>query len=210
MKETLFLFLLAMLIGCQPEPDAQRLYDELVVSTSYDKSADFKAYATYALPTDTIGFVSNSSPDTILVASENSFPRPVLDAVARNMNALGFTRVDRNGSPDLGVNVAVVNDFNVFQEIVYPDPYYYSGGFYPGYYGYGSAYYYPFVNTYAYNTGVVIVELVDLKNKNANNEVRVVWTAYLGDVYSTIDLIPQTEAAIDQAFRQSPYLQQGL
>ena len=209
MRICVLLFFLALFIGCQPEPDAQRLYDQLVVSTSYDETADFNSFHTYALPTDTIGFVSNSSTDTIIVASDSPFPRPVLNAVARNLDAIGFSRVDRNADPDLGVNVAVINDFNVFQQIVYPDPYYYPGGFYPDYYGYGSAYYYPYVNTYASNTGVLILQIVDLKNKTADNQVRVIWTAYLGDVYSTLDLIPQTEDAIDQAFRQSPYLKQG-
>jgi hypothetical protein len=34
----------------------------------------------------------------------------------------------------------------------------------------------------------------------------VIWSSYMGDVYSTLDLIKQSEEAIDQAFVQSPYL----
>ena len=62
------------------------------------------------------------------------------------------------------------------------------------------------MNTYAYNTGVLIIELVDLKNRTPDNKVKVVWDAYLGDVYSTIDRLKQSEDAINQAFIQSPYL----
>jgi hypothetical protein len=130
----------------------------------------------------------------------------VLNAIRSNLDARGYSRVAKNEDPDLGVNVIVVNDFNIFQELVYPNYYGYPGNYYPGYYGYGSYYSYPYVNTYAYNTGVLIIELVDLKNRNAQNEVRVVWDAYLGDVYSTIDRNAQSEEAIAQAFIQSPYL----
>ena len=197
--------------GCYPEPDSQDLFDELVVSTNYDPEADFGSYATYAIPTDTIGLVSNQTEDTIITkAGGSSFPRPVLQAIQSAMDARGYTRVDRSQNPDLGINVVVVNDFNVFQQIVYPDPYYYPGSYYSGYYGYSSWYYYPYVNTYAYNTGVLIIEIVDLKNKTPDNKVRVVWDAYLGDIYSTIALIDQTVAGIDQAFEQSPYVGNGL
>ncbi len=199
--------LCVVMVACQTEPDPNRLYDELVVSTNFDPQANFASYATYAMPTDTIGLISNRSSDTI-VASESSFPRPVLEAIELNLDRAGFTRVNRSEDPDLGVNVMVVNDLNVFQQLVYYDPYYYSGGYYSGYYGYGGAYYYPYINTYAYNTAVLVIELVDLKNRNSSNQVRVVWNAYLGDLTTSFDLIPQTKTAIDQAFEQSPYLNQ--
>jgi hypothetical protein len=209
-----FLWIAAVSIifsGCYPEPDSKDLFDELVVSTNYDPEADFGSYLTYAIPTDTIGLVSNQTQDTIITAQDGSdFPRPVLQAIHSAMDARGYTRVARNENPDLGINVVVVNDFNVFQQIVYPDPYYYPGSYYSGYYGYSSWYYYPYVNTYAYNTGVLIIELVDLKNKTPDNKVRVVWDAYLGDIYSTIELVNQTVDGIDQAFAQSPYIGKDL
>ena len=193
--------------ACQTEPDSAKLIDEMVVSTNYDPEADFSAYTTYAIPTDTIGFVTNtSSSDTIITYPESSFPRNVLNKIRSNLEARGYTRVGKDEDPDLGMNVMVVNDFNVFQEIVYPNYYGYPGNYYPGYYGYGSYYYYPYVNTYAYNTGVLIIEMVDLKNRTPDNKVRVVWDAYLGDVYSTIDRDTQSAEAIDQAFIQSPYI----
>ena len=192
--------------SCQTEPDSEKLIDQLVVSTNFDPEAEFSAYTTYALPTDTIGFISNNSADTIIVSPESTFPRAVLTAIRQNLDDRGYTRVARNQSPDVGVNVMVINDFNMFQEVVYPGGYGYPGSYYSGYYGYGSYYYYPYVNTYAYNTGVLVIELVDLKNRTPDNKVKVVWDAYLGDVYSTVDRLAQTEEAIQQAFVQSPYL----
>ncbi len=210
MRSITFLMLLSMLIAmaaCHPEPDTKVLIDDFVVATNYDPDANFTSYTTYAIPTDTIGFISETSDDTIIVAAENSFPRPVLTAINENLEAKGYVRVGKNEDPDIGINVLVVNDFNVFQQVVYPDYYGYPGYYYPGYYGYNSWYYnYPYVSTYAYNTGVLIVEMVDLKNRTPDNEVKVVWDAYMGDVYSTLDLQQQTLKAINQAFVQSPYL----
>jgi hypothetical protein len=189
--------------SCNTEPDNLRLFDELVVSTNYDKDAAFGTYATFAIPSDTIGFVSNTNPnDTILVARPDNdyYPRRILQEVISNMNERAFTRVSRGDNPDLGVNVYVVKDLNVSQEVIYPNYYY------PSYYGYGSYYSYPFVNTYAYNTGALVVEIVDLKNISPDNKVKVIWSAHMGDVYSTVDLVKQSIDAIDQAFVQSNYL----
>lgn len=192
-----------ILYSCQKEPDGLRLLDELVVSTNYDVEAVFGAYATYAIPTDTIGFVSNRNPnDTILVSTSQNghYPRRILQQVVQNLNDRSYTRVEKNENPDLGVNVYIVNDLNLFQQVVYPNYYY------PYYYGYGSYYSYPYINTYAYNTGALVVEIVDLKNVMPGNKVKVIWNAYMGDVYSTIDLADQSVKAIDQAFLQSNYL----
>ncbi len=212
MKKIVACGCLAVLIfasGCYPEPDAASLVDDLVVVTNFDPEADFSSYVTYAIPTDTIGFISNNSNDTTIIQSaQTNFPRPVLTALRTHLNAAGYVETDKSQDPDLGVNVAVVNDLNIFQSVVYPDFYGYPGYYYPGYYGYGGGYYPPYVNTYAYNTGVLIVEIVDLKNKNGNNEVKVIWSSFMGDLYSTLDLVPQTERAIGQAFDQSPYLRQ--
>lgn len=188
-------------VACEVPPDNRKLLDEFVVSTNYDTEADFRSYTTFAIPTDTIGFASNTSNDTIMIQNEVDFPRPVLNAIRSNMTARGYERLDKSENPDLGINVTLVNDYNLFQQVVYPS------GYYSGYYGYSSYYSYPYVNTYAYNTGTLIVEIVDLKNKTPDNKVKVIWSCYMGDVYSSFDAVTQAEDAIDQSFTQSPYLE---
>src|SRR5688572_27776748 len=107
MRQSIFIFfcIAAAAIGCRPEPEAVDLADQLVVATNYDPEADFPSYTTYAIPTDTVGFISNSSNDTIIVASRSNFPRPVLEAINQNMQGRGYSRVNRNENPDLGANV---------------------------------------------------------------------------------------------------------
>ncbi len=197
------IFLGSVLWGCQPEPDAMLLLDQLVVSTNYDNNVNFQSYSTYSIATDTIGFVSNQSNDTILIHTKSEYPRPVLQKVVANLNAIGYTHVGRNENPDMRINVYVVNNYNIYQQVVYPNYYY------PSYYGYGygyGGYYGGYVNTYESNTGSLVVEILDLKTITPDNKVKVIWGAYMGDVYSAIDVIKQSEEAIDQAFIQSPYL----
>lgn len=196
----------ALLLACEPQEDQVKLLDQLVVSTNYDKDVSFAGFTTYSMATDTLGFVSNRNPnDTIIVQSSSSnYARPVLAAVEQNLNAQGYQRVARNEDPDLRINVYVINDFDLYQQVVYPGYYYPS---YYGYgYGYGGYYGYPYVNTYATNTGSLVVEILDLRHVTADNKVKVIWAAYMGDVYSTINLVKQSEDAINQAFVQSPYI----
>lgn len=197
---------LVALWSCHPEPDDYDLLDQMVVSTNYDTTVyiggnSIGTYKTYALPTDTIGYVSNTDRnDTIRTSPQYDLPRKVLQTVETNMNKLGYTRVGFHENPDIGVNVYAVKDLNLFQQVVYPN-YYYSG-----YYGYGGYYYYPYVQTYAYNTGSLVVEFVDLKNAAANQKYEVIWNAYMGDLFNAVNQLDQSIEAVNQAFVQSPYL----
>jgi hypothetical protein len=189
----------AMVMACEPEPDQRKLYDQLVVSTNYDPAANFGAYHTYVISTDTIGFYSNQTSDTILTNNDSDLVRPIINKVKGNLNVRGFEQVALEENPDLGINISIVNNLNLFQQVVDP-------GYYSNYYGYGSYYYYPYIQTYVDNTGTLVLEIIDLKNRNANNQVKVVWASYMGDLISTVDRLKQTEEGIDQAFAQSPYV----
>ena len=185
------------LSACQPEPDEAKLYDEFVVSTQFDEEADFSNYETYAIATDTIGWVSGNPNDTIRTYKNDfTYPRSVINAVKSSIGSK-LTRVNVDQDPDVGMNIYIVTELNLYQQVVYPTY---------GYYGGYSGYYYPYVLTYAQNTATLVVEMVDLKNRDAQNRVRVVWSAYMGDVISSIDYETQSVDAINQAFQQSPYL----
>jgi hypothetical protein len=205
MSRYIFLLLLAILfIACEPQPDDVKLLDEFAVRTSYDDGADFGSYETFSLATDTIGFISNSTSDTILVASQSSLVRPILAEVKANMLERGYVQVDKSENPDLRLNVFIVNNIDFFQQVVYPGNYYpYYGGGYG--YGYGSSY--PYVQTYTSDTGALVIEMIDMVNRTIDDKVRVIWTAYMGDIISAVNREKQSVEGIDQAFVQSTYIQ---
>jgi len=195
-----FLAVIPALWSCEPEPDNLRLLDQLVVSTNYDPEAAFENYATYTLAKDTIGYVSNTSRDTIWTfTTAQPYPRSVINAVRHQMDSLGFNYVERDQDPDVGMNIYIIENLNLFQQVYYPN-------YYSNYYGYGGYYYYPVVQTYAQNTATLVVEMIDLKNRNANNQVKIVWNAYMGDVVNSVNYEKQSIDGIKTAVRQSPYL----
>jgi len=199
------IFLMGGLFSCEPTPDELKLFDQFVVSTNYEQDVNFGSFTTFTLRSDTIGLVSNTYGDDTIVVGSN-YARPVIGQVRTNMIDRGYQQVDVDQDPDLAVNIYVVKNLNLFQQVNYY-PGYYSPGYYNYYGGYYGGYYgYPYVDTYAYNTGVLVVEIIDLVNVNQQNQVRVIWNAYMGDVFSSIDRNQQSLDAIDQAFAQSPYL----
>lgn len=187
--------------SCQPEPAASELVRDMVVQTSFDQSANFSTYTTYSIPLDTIGQIYNEAPnDTIITGS---YARLVTNVVNNNFARAGYNRVDRSQDPDVGINVFVIRDLTVSQYVSYPGNY---GGYFGGYYGYSVFYGYPYVSTYISSSGTLIIEMVDLKNKDAQGNARVIWSAFIGDIITSIDRDAKTQEAVNQAFAQSPYL----
>jgi len=185
------------------KPSTGNLVKDMVVQTNYDITVDFKNFSTYALPLDTIGLVSNTTDASAIV---NNYSKAVVNAVKKNLDQLGYQRVELNQNPDFGVNIFVVNDLSVFQSVVYPNYYYgYPGYGYGSYYGYGGYYGYPYVNTQVYNQAILVIEFADLKTIQ-NDNARVVWTANIGDLITSVDQDVKVLEAINQAFIQSPYL----
>lgn len=202
MKKHWFLILPFVLGACFSQPDLAALVENMVVQTSYDPSANFSTFSTYTMPLDTIGLVSNTSNADAIV---NNYSRMITAEVKKNLDARNFQRVDLSQDPDFGVSIYVVNDVSVFQSISY-------GGFgYPGYgygsyYGYQGYYNYSYLNTYVSSQAILVLEIADLKNKVGNNAPRVIWSANIGDVITSVDPSQKVVEAITQAFKQSEYL----
>jgi hypothetical protein len=187
-----------IMVQCEPQPDDLKLFDEYVVSTNYNKTVDFNSYATYSIKSDTIGLISNNINDDTIIVGTN-YARPVVQQVRSNLDSRGFTEVAPDENPDLAINIYIVKNLNIYQQ-------YNPGYYYPSYSGYYNYYYgYPGVTTYVSNTGILVVELVDLKNI-VGGQVKIIWNAQMGDVFSSIDLNKQSMDAIDQAFAQSPFI----
>jgi hypothetical protein len=207
MKKVLAVLLVVGLSGCMTEPDIGNLVKHMVVQTSYDATRIsenqnvFNDYATFVLRADTVGFVSTYSRDTILLdnSTQTPFVKAVINEAALNATSRGFTRVDADENPDFALKIVVLENFNFYQTVSYP-------GYYSGYYGYYGGYYGPIVSTYSSNFVTMVIEAVDIKHYAANNNKYVViWSAYIGDLYTTDDVRGKLLEAVDRAFEQSPY-----
>lgn len=193
-----------VLWSCHIKPQLGELVNDMVVQTFYDSTANFDSYSTYAIAQDTLGRVSNSSNDTLIVSD---YSKQVTAVLRNTMNGRGYTKVDKSQNPDLAVIAYIVDNLNVSQSVNYYGGYYgYPGYYYPSYYGYGGFYNYPSVTTYVSNTAVLVIELVDLKNLDGQGRASSVWTCYIGDVLSSVDPYGKSVEAVTQAFDQSPYL----
>ena len=190
-----FPFSFFILMACHISPSAEDLVQHMVVQTTYNENTAFSFYSTFTLSPDTLGLLSNVDPDTLF---SNEYARKATAAIKKNMINAGYTFLTRKQNPDLGFAAYVVENYNVFQQVNYL-PYY------SGYYGYGYGGYYgtPYVSTYDYSTTFMVINLIDLKNRDAENRLKVIWTAYIGDLEHSVDQQGKVLEAIDQAFRQS-------
>ncbi len=190
MKKILFVILAGsiLLAGCMPKPSDADLLKNLVVHTHYEPSANFKSYSTYYLPLDTMMFIVNR--DTSYYR-DNPGSLDFIDATTNAINnkflAAGYQRVEWKSSPDLWVNIYIYESYNLYQTYnYYPYGYGYFGGYYPSVSTSDQANFY--------------IDLYDLKTQS------IIWSCDIGDIVSSPDRYNLTLRAIDQAFKQSPYV----
>lgn len=210
MKKTfrLFGFLLAIatLNSCYNSPDLGGLSSELVVATDRDLEVDFSNYDTYYL-SDTIYIVTNSiKDDTLLLPPEST---AMINRIQANMDERGYVRTtDHSQVVDKTVDIAfapsIIRVTNTGQSC-----WGWWGG-YPGYWppwGWGG--YYPYCSYYKYDTGTLLVEMADILNSQGSVRVQTMWTSASFGVLSDYDATNENRAlkSIDQAFEQSPYIQ---
>jgi hypothetical protein len=208
MKKIAAVLIVMSITGCAREPEVADLVKYMVVQTDYDlekineEENIFNDYSTFVLREDTLGFVSTYSNDTILLDQPGTridFVNAVIEEVSTNATERGFTRVEDDENPDFAIKIVVLENFSFFQTVSYP-------GYYSGYYGYYGGYYGPIVDTYSSNFVTMVIEVVDIKNYAANgNKYNVIWSAYIGDLLTTVDRKNKILFAVDQAFEQSAY-----
>ena len=203
-KVILFYFAtITVITGCRKTPDFDQLSNQFIVSTSLDKNAVFNSYQTFFI-SDTIKYIGDIGSDSILVGLD---AMQLVQTVKDNLTSRGYTFVSRDNNPDVGLTLSAIKDIDVVVEY-YPgwwDGYY--GGCYWYYWCY--PYYYPWTSVYAYTTGTIILNMYDLKNADANQQLKGIWnTTGLGALGSSVSTnLSLGIDAINQGFKQSPYLQ---
>jgi len=199
---------LLSLAACDDGPDLQDLVKRMVVRTVYADNINFANYNSFALAPDTLGLVSNATDDTIITGN---YAKTVVSRIRSRMTEVGYESLSKFDGPDLGINAYILDNQGIYQSYNYPGIGIYPGSYYSGFYGYGGygygGYYgYPSVQTFSYQSGTLVIEVLDLKNPTPDNKYQVVWSVTIGDVYTSPDPLAKSLEAINQAFEQSPYL----
>jgi hypothetical protein len=195
MKTKLVFYLSIMITMVSCYPDSPKSYEDLdVVYTNYDDQYNFGSQGTYAMP-DRIVKVSGDladgeEPEFI----EEPFNTQMLQTIESNMSALGWTRVLDPTDADLVLFPAAWTNTTVYYW------YDYWCWYYPYYCGWGWGY--PSVSSYT--TGTFVMTLV--ADGEDYIEPARVWTAAANGLLSGSYDVTRVNNAIDQAFKQSPYL----
>src|SRR5437868_3518654 len=104
LQRLLFVLLVFSVSGCYPN-GAEYIDDVDLVYTNYSSQFDFSSKSTYAIPDSVIKITGDifSDPDgdhkpSFLSASSAAV---ILDRINQNMSSYGWTRVNKNSSPDV-------------------------------------------------------------------------------------------------------------
>lgn len=189
--------------SCTKDPIKNLTAEESrIYITNRDNTADFKVYKTYSIP-DSVYVIDNNS---MRGGQASATDLEALAAVRSQMESRGYVRVNRNQSPDLGVNVSRL--YNTSTNLVDLGNYWggYGGYYDPFYWGYGGyGYGYPSAYAYVESTEAMLsVDVLDLKNAAANNRINVIWNGLIRG--SGIFTSTALTTGIKALYEQSPYL----
>lgn len=198
------LFALSM-ASCYPE-GADNIEDYDVAITNYDKSADFTAFTTFAIP-DTVVYFSNDGN----VQFSHAYDERIVELVTKNFTDRGYQLVDTTENPSFVVSISAFSNVNYSY---YIDNWYNNWSWYWGPWWGGSSFYpyYPWypVNVYSYRSGSLVIDMISTTPR-ADGKVSVLWSGVADGVLqgSGQFILNRTNSLINQCFTQSPYLHTG-
>ena len=207
MKKILLISAAVMLLAaCHKEPYPQDSDNEYLVYTSPGKNVNFAQYQTFDIA-DSLLVIGQSD---IPIYSQSDNALALIQAYRINMEKRGFIYTPSNPDADLGVQLTYVIKTERFVQY-YDDPYWWLDypGYWPsGYWGNWTGFYYPRPVTYTYTTNAFLADIVNLTTEEDGKPLEILWTAYIGGPAgsSLQGDIQKMQAAVDQAFVQSPYL----
>ena len=193
-----------LVVGCRKEP-TNNLTDEesRIYITNHDSTVNFSNYQTFSIA-DSVAVIDGNQVSAQFNATDQAF----VTAVKSKMQQLGYTLVNKNEHPDIGVSVSRIINTNT-GVISYGDYWNDYGSYYdPYYWGYGGyGYGVPLWGfaTYQVKEGLLSIDMVDLKNAASNNnQIKVLWNGMIRG--SGIFNAATAASQVDALFNQSSYL----
>ena len=166
-----------------------------IVGTFYDENVNFSTFKSYAMP-DTIVHVDNSGVTT----RTGDFDALILDQVAANMGAIGYTRVKNPDNADMLLTLAISKEgYDLGSTYNYDD-------YYGDRYDYGSGGYYNTGSEYQLETGTLLMNLAN--HKAEGGSTKPMWLGLINGIteQSFTNTSRRLIELINQAYVQSPYL----
>lgn len=203
------LFTAVLFISCEKEPDLDKVINNYVVYTQFDKSANFSKDTTFFIADSILVITNNkSATPTYLERQVNDY---IINAYSSHMNARGYTRITDKSKAAYGLQVSFVEStfyFSASNPWWSAYPWYWS----PSYWWpwYSGSWYYPYPFIYSHTAGSLVCEIVDLSSVSkttGSSKPTIIWNNYITDIGSiTFNNEGKVARAIDQAFTQSPYI----
>jgi len=193
-KNALYLIgILFLMVSCYPG-EIESYEETDLVYTNYTETFDFASQGTYAMPDKIVKVTGNLTEGEAPEYLQEPYNSQILNKIASNMTALGWTKVEDPADADLTLFPAVWTNTTVVYWYDYWCWYYY--------YYCGWGWYYPSYSTYT--TGTLIMGLIAAGEEYV--EPSNVWTGAVNGLLSGTYDVSRVNNAIDQAFKQSPYL----
>ena len=197
MKKAFFVILGAAIILASCYPQGPEYYEDLdLVYTNYESSFDFVSKGTYSMPNKIVKITGNLVQGEDPEFVKEPYNTQILQRIETNMTALGWTKVANPEDADVVLFPATWTNTTVYYW------YDYWCWYYPYYCGWGWGWYYPSVSSYT--TGTLVITMV--ADGDEYVEPSRVWTSAVNGLLSGAMNTNRLNNGIDQAFKQSPYL----
>jgi hypothetical protein len=195
MKKNVFYLLGIILLMASCYPGEVNSYEELdLVYTNYTQTFDFASAGTYVMPDSVVKVTGNLTEGQKPEYVKAPYNKQIIDEIESNMTELGWERVYDPNTADVSLLPAVWTNTTVV--------YWYDYWCWYDYYYCGWGYYYPYYTSYT--TGTLVIGMIASGSDYV--EPTSVWTAAANGVMSGSSSISRALNCIDQAFKQSPYL----
>lgn len=165
--------------------------------TNHSDSVNFSSFKTFSIA-DSVPVIQNNR---YLGKELSTSDAAYIQAVKDQLTARGYTLVNKNQNPDLGVTVSQV--YNTSTGVIDYGAYY--GGYDPYYWGYGGyGYYYPsYYGTYSITEGAMSIDVFDLKDASESKSIKAVWSGLLRG--SGVFSVSAANTGVKALFDQSSY-----
>ena len=134
---TLFAACLLGMVSCEKDPDTDKLDNDYLVYTNYDKGTQFDTMETFHV-IDSILIIGNETKPTYW---NNNNSGTIIDAYVSNLEERGYIPVGSAQEADMVLQLSYINNTYYFNNYG-PGPWWNS---YPGYWNWGGwGWYYPY------------------------------------------------------------------